>query len=97
MRQTILDHVTFGRFTATLPDILGSLDIGMLFVSARVTPKVRLIMAVALVTVATLRARPAGWWRSGRPDLPQRLGANAVTADAWLAHSYPFDVAVPKL
>jgi hypothetical protein len=23
MRQTILDHVTFGLFTAALPDILG--------------------------------------------------------------------------
>jgi hypothetical protein len=29
MRQTILDHVTFGLFTAALPDILGSVEIGM--------------------------------------------------------------------
>jgi hypothetical protein len=60
MRQTILDHVTFGLFTAALPDILGSVDIGMRFSSARATPKLRLITAVALLTVATLRARPAG-------------------------------------
>src|SRR6516165_5503718 len=60
MRQTILDHVTFGLFTAALPDILGSVDIGMRFPSARATPKLRLITAVALLTVATLGARPAG-------------------------------------
>src|SRR6516165_9669900 len=60
MRQTILDHVTFGRFTAALPDILGSVDIGMRFPSARATPKLGLITSVALLTVATLRARPAG-------------------------------------
>jgi hypothetical protein len=58
MRETILDHVTF--FTAALPDILGSVDIGMRFPSARATPKLRLITSVALLTVATLRARPAG-------------------------------------
>src|SRR6516164_6816794 len=60
MRQTIRDHVTFGRFTAALPDILGSVDIGMRFPSARATPKLGLITSVALLTVATLRARPAG-------------------------------------
>ena len=60
MRQTILDHVTFGRFTAALPDILGSVDIGMRLVSARATPKLRLITSVALLTVATVGARPAG-------------------------------------
>src|SRR5215469_15927551 len=60
MRQTILDHVTFGRFRAALPDILGSVDIGMRFPSARATPKLRLVTSVALLTVATLRARPAG-------------------------------------
>jgi len=60
MRQTILDHVTFGLFTAALPDILGSVDIGMRFPSARATPKLRLITSVALLTVATLRAHPAG-------------------------------------
>jgi hypothetical protein len=60
MRQTILDHVTFGRITAALPDILGSVDIGMRFPSARATPKLRLIMAVALLTVTTMRARPGG-------------------------------------
>src|SRR6516225_1900502 len=60
MRQTILNPVTFGRFTAALPDILGSVDIGMRFVSARATPKGRLITAVALLTVAPLEARPAG-------------------------------------
>src|SRR6516225_4175062 len=60
MRQTIRNHVTFGRFTAALPDILGSVDIGMRLVPARATPKRRLITAVALLTVATLRARPAG-------------------------------------
>src|SRR5215468_4034688 len=60
MRQTILDHVTFGRFRAALPDILGSVDIGMRFPSARATPKVGLITSVALLTVATLRASPAG-------------------------------------
>src|SRR6516162_288218 len=60
MRQTIRNHVTFGLFTAALPDILGSVDIGMRLVPARATPKVRLITAVALLTVATLRAHPAG-------------------------------------
>jgi hypothetical protein len=60
MRQTIFDHVTFGLFTAALPDILGSVEIGMRFPSARATPKLRLIPSVALLTVATLRARPAG-------------------------------------
>src|SRR6516165_9443617 len=60
MRQTILDHVTFGRFTAALPDMLGSVDIGMRFPSARATPKLRLITSDALLTLATLRARPAG-------------------------------------
>ena len=30
MRQTILDHVTFGPFTAALPDILGSVECSML-------------------------------------------------------------------
>src|SRR6516164_5618711 len=60
MRQTILDHVTFGPFTAALPDILGSVDIGMRFPSAQATPKLGLITSVALLTVATLRARPAG-------------------------------------
>jgi hypothetical protein len=60
MRQTILDHVTFGLFTAALPDILGSVEIGMRFPSARATPKLRLITSVALFTVAILRARPAG-------------------------------------
>ena len=60
MRQTIPNHVTFGLFTAALPDILGSVDIGIGLVSARATPKVRLITAVALLTVATLGARPAG-------------------------------------
>jgi hypothetical protein len=60
MRQTIFDHVTFGLFTAALPDILGSVEIGMRFPSARATPKLRLITSVALLTVATLRARPAG-------------------------------------
>jgi hypothetical protein len=39
MRQTILDHVTFGLFTAALPDILGSVEIGMRFPSAQATPK----------------------------------------------------------
>jgi len=28
MRQTILDHVTFGLFTVALPDILGSVRVG---------------------------------------------------------------------
>src|SRR6516164_1948192 len=60
MRQTIRDHVTFGLFTAALPDILGSVDIGMRFPSARATPKIRLITSVALLTVATLGVRPAG-------------------------------------
>jgi hypothetical protein len=60
MRQTILDHVTFGLFTAALPDIFGSVDIGMRFPSARATPKLGLIPSVALLTVATLGARPAG-------------------------------------
>src|SRR6516165_7379869 len=60
MRQTIRDHVTFGLFTAALPDMLGSVDIGMRFPSARATPKLGLITSVALLTVATLRARPAG-------------------------------------
>ena len=60
MRPTILNHVTFGLFTAALPDILGSVDIGMRFVSAPATLKVRLITAVALLTVAPLGARPAG-------------------------------------
>src|SRR6516162_655072 len=60
MRQTILDHVTFGLFTAALPDMLGSVDIGMRFPSARATPKLGLITWVALLTVATLRACPAG-------------------------------------
>src|SRR6516225_9365906 len=60
MRQTILGRVTFGLFTAALPDMLGSVDIGMRFPSARATPKLRLITSVALLTVATLRARPAG-------------------------------------
>jgi hypothetical protein len=46
MRQTILNHVTFGLFTAALPDIAGSVDIGMRLVSARATRKVRLITAV---------------------------------------------------
>src|SRR6516165_860646 len=60
MRQTIRDHVTFGLFIAALPDMLGSVDIGMRFPSARATPKLGLITSVALLTVATLRARPAG-------------------------------------
>jgi hypothetical protein len=72
MRQTILNHVTFGRFTATLPDILGSVDIGMRLVSLRATPKVRLITAVALPTVATRGARPAGVARIANSEHPLR-------------------------
>ena len=60
MRPTILNHVRFGLFTAARRDILGSVDIGMRFVSAPATLKVRLITAVALLTVATVGARPAG-------------------------------------
>jgi len=40
--------------------MLGSVDIGMRFPSARATPKLGLITSVALLTVATLRACPAG-------------------------------------
>jgi hypothetical protein len=53
MRQTILDHLPFGLFTAALPDILGSVGIGMRLPSARATPKLRLMTSVALLTVAT--------------------------------------------
>jgi hypothetical protein len=75
MRQTILDHVTFGHFTAAPPDILGRFDIGVRFPSARATPKLRLITSVALLTVATLGAPPAG---VARIDNPARTPAIAA-------------------
>jgi hypothetical protein len=72
MGQTILNHVRFGLFTAALPDILRSVDIGMRLVSAPATPKVRLITAVALLTVATVGARPADVARIGNSEHPLR-------------------------
>ena len=67
MRHSILNHVTFGRFRAALPDIVGSVDIGMRLVSARATPKLSLITTVALLAAATLGARPAGVARIQKP------------------------------
>jgi hypothetical protein len=74
MRQTILNHVTFGGFTATLPDILGSVDIGMRLVSLRATPKIRLITAVALLTAATLGARLGDSPHGHLSDQPRNAG-----------------------
>ena len=41
MQQTILDHVTFGLFTAALPDILGSVGIGVRLVLEGTAQSVR--------------------------------------------------------
>ena len=82
MRQKILNHVTRGLFRAALPDILGSVDIGMRLVSAGATPKVLLITAVALLTVATMGARPAGVARK-RQTPPGLLPRAALSAIIW--------------
>jgi hypothetical protein len=58
MRQTILDHVTFGLFTAALPDILGSVECSML--RATNSPPLRDALRSRGVTIDKIGQVPGG-------------------------------------
>ena len=58
MTATILDHVTFGLFTAALPDILGSVECSMLRVTN--SPPLRDALRSRGVTIDKIGQVPGG-------------------------------------